>query len=169
MIRYLKETSMCLTGVHGAQRGRWFLTNKRTTCPRMHSVQEELSRHLYHQVKSKTPHKVNTQMRFYINLTSLLSCFELFLLIDEGGLSLTPQCSRQPGPCVGGAHLARQLWTLPELEHQTPGRVRGKESPHTSFTPGVSKAFSPRATYRRIYEGLGHSLEERYVASYVQL
>ena len=29
----------------------------------------------------------------------------------------------------------------------------------SSPKPGVSKLFSPRATYRKIYEGLGHSLE----------
>ena len=41
-------------------------------------------------------------------------------------LSLTPQCSRQPGPSVGGPHLAWQLWTLPRLVPKPSGGIWGK-------------------------------------------
>ena len=34
------------------------------------------------------------------------------------------------------------------------------------FKSGVSKLFSPRATYRKIYEGLCHSLEVYLILSY---
>ena len=34
-----------------------------------------------------------------------------------------------------------------------------------SSKPGVSKLISQRATYRKIFEVLGHSLEVRYIAS----
>jgi len=51
-------TFICSSGLHRAVWWRWVLTNKRTASPRMHSVQEELQRYLYTEVKPSKSHNI---------------------------------------------------------------------------------------------------------------
>lgn len=73
----------------------------------MHSVQKELSRHFYIQVKCKLTRTLGIQvMQRGVNF-----------------LVLAPQCSREFGSSVGRSHLARQLGSLPELVPETSAGV----------------------------------------------